>query len=267
MDVTPLELVAAYAPFANGGTARAAAARDAHRGAGRHACSGARRSRRDAGDGSARRVSDHVDAARRRGLRHRHARSATWASPVRSPARPGTTNNGDDVWFVGYTPTLVAGVWFGYDTPRQIAPQRVGRSSRRAGVGGVLSGGLARTERIGVHGAARNGSGRSSIRRRVSWRREWCPSRAKQWFKPGREPQETCHMHTGPPQGQIAIGAERQRPGSAQRSDRRDRSRDWEYSAEDHSLVGAAVRIATMPASHGGDELYIHAGQPTGLNG
>ena len=35
---------------------------------------------------------------------------------------------------------------------------------------------------------------------------EWCPGRAKQWFKPGREPQEMCHLHTGPPQGQIAIG-------------------------------------------------------------
>ena len=35
--------------------------------------------------------------------------------------KTGTTNDGNDVWFVGYTPTLVAGVWFGYDTPRPIA--------------------------------------------------------------------------------------------------------------------------------------------------
>ena len=35
--------------------------------------------------------------------------------------KTGTTNSGEDVWFVGYTPTLVAGIWFGYDTPRKIA--------------------------------------------------------------------------------------------------------------------------------------------------
>jgi penicillin-binding protein 1A len=29
--------------------------------------------------------------------------------------KTGTTNNGSDVWFVGYTPQLVAGVWIGYD--------------------------------------------------------------------------------------------------------------------------------------------------------
>ena len=40
--------------------------------------------------------------------------------------KTGTTNDADDVWFVGYTPTLVAGVWFGYDTPRPIAPHASG---------------------------------------------------------------------------------------------------------------------------------------------
>ncbi|MDR3307058.1 MAG: penicillin-binding protein 1A [Endomicrobium sp.] len=29
--------------------------------------------------------------------------------------KTGTTNNGSDAWFVGYTPQLVAGVWIGYD--------------------------------------------------------------------------------------------------------------------------------------------------------
>ncbi len=34
--------------------------------------------------------------------------------------KTGTTNDGYDVWFVGYTPTLVAGFWFGYDAPRSL---------------------------------------------------------------------------------------------------------------------------------------------------
>ena len=34
--------------------------------------------------------------------------------------KTGTTNDYHDAWFVGYTPTLVSGVWVGYDQPRTI---------------------------------------------------------------------------------------------------------------------------------------------------
>src|SRR4051812_18765363 len=34
--------------------------------------------------------------------------------------KTGTTNDGTDVWFIGYTPDLVAGVWMGLDKPKQI---------------------------------------------------------------------------------------------------------------------------------------------------
>ena len=34
--------------------------------------------------------------------------------------KTGTTNDYHDAWFVGYTPSLVAGVWLGYDQPRTI---------------------------------------------------------------------------------------------------------------------------------------------------
>lgn len=36
--------------------------------------------------------------------------------------KTGTTNDNADVWFVGMTPTLVAGVWLGFDKPRTIMP-------------------------------------------------------------------------------------------------------------------------------------------------
>ena len=36
--------------------------------------------------------------------------------------KTGTTNEYRDAWFVGYTQSLAAGVWVGYDTPRQILP-------------------------------------------------------------------------------------------------------------------------------------------------
>jgi len=34
--------------------------------------------------------------------------------------KTGTTNDGTDVWFIGYTTDLVAGVWMGFDKPQKI---------------------------------------------------------------------------------------------------------------------------------------------------
>jgi penicillin-binding protein 1A len=34
--------------------------------------------------------------------------------------KTGTTNEFRDAWFIGFTPTLLAGVWVGYDQPRTI---------------------------------------------------------------------------------------------------------------------------------------------------
>jgi penicillin-binding protein 1A len=43
-------------------------------------------------------------------------------SQFRIPAggKTGTTNDGADVWYIGYTSDLVAGVWMGLDKPRKI---------------------------------------------------------------------------------------------------------------------------------------------------
>jgi penicillin-binding protein 1A len=37
-------------------------------------------------------------------------------------AKTGTTDHSTDVWFIGSTPSLVAGVWIGYDTKRSLGP-------------------------------------------------------------------------------------------------------------------------------------------------
>jgi penicillin-binding protein 1A len=48
--------------------------------------------------------------------------------PARIPVagKTGTTNDNTDVWFVGMTPELVTGVWLGFDKPATIAPGAVG---------------------------------------------------------------------------------------------------------------------------------------------
>ena len=54
-------------------------------------------------------------------------RNAVPAS-VAVAGKTGTTNDNTDVWFVGMTQDLVAGVWIGFDRPRTITPGAAGGS-------------------------------------------------------------------------------------------------------------------------------------------
>ena len=60
------------------------------------------------------------------------ARSGTAAKAQALLKRPdiggktGTTNDSMDAWFAGYQPTLVAAVWMGYDTPRNLGARETG---------------------------------------------------------------------------------------------------------------------------------------------
>jgi penicillin-binding protein 1A len=40
--------------------------------------------------------------------------------------KTGTTDNNTDAWFVGYAPTLVVGVWVGFDEPRSLGSKETG---------------------------------------------------------------------------------------------------------------------------------------------
>ncbi|MCB1406664.1 MAG: PBP1A family penicillin-binding protein, partial [Rhodobacteraceae bacterium] len=46
--------------------------------------------------------------------------------PVPVAGKTGTTNDSRDVWFVGYTSTIVAGCYIGYDRPRSLGPRASG---------------------------------------------------------------------------------------------------------------------------------------------
>jgi penicillin-binding protein 1A len=50
----------------------------------------------------------------------------TLSARVPVAGKTGTTNDNSDVWFVGMTPDLVAGVWLGFDKPAMIAPGAAG---------------------------------------------------------------------------------------------------------------------------------------------
>ena len=51
--------------------------------------------------------------------------------------KTGTTNDFSNAWFVGYTPSIVAGVWVGHDRPRSLGPEETGaRAALPIWVGG-----------------------------------------------------------------------------------------------------------------------------------
>jgi penicillin-binding protein 1A len=54
--------------------------------------------------------------------------AAVRAAGFRAPAagKTGTTNDGTDTWFVGFTPEVVAAVWIGFDKPRPITAVATG---------------------------------------------------------------------------------------------------------------------------------------------
>ena len=58
------------------------------------------------------------------GRRHQrgHGGPRTNASRCRRLAETGTSNDYNDAWFVGFTASLVAGVWVGFDQPHTILP-------------------------------------------------------------------------------------------------------------------------------------------------
>ena len=49
------------------------------------------------------------------------ARGLTLKNEVNVAGKTGTSNNSCDKWFIGYTPELLAGVWYGYEYPESLS--------------------------------------------------------------------------------------------------------------------------------------------------
>jgi membrane peptidoglycan carboxypeptidase len=119
-EASPLELTTAYAVFANGGesiTPRLITRVTTRDGKVVWAPDQTRRRRVIEGEvarGITELLRDAVDYGTGRAVR-----SAGYRGPA--AGKTGTTNDGTDAWFVGYTPRLVASVWVGFDRARPIA--------------------------------------------------------------------------------------------------------------------------------------------------
>ena len=137
--VQPLDFVAAYAVFDNGGLAvePQLLVRVEERG-GRAVLVPAVAAPRPALDP---RVAFIVRDMLRDVVARGTATSVRRVLPERVPVagKTGTTNDNADVWFVGMTPELVAGAWLGFDTPASIAPGAAGGTLAAPIVGRVLA--------------------------------------------------------------------------------------------------------------------------------
>ncbi|MEP6857989.1 MAG: PBP1A family penicillin-binding protein [Gemmatimonadales bacterium] len=199
LEVTPIELVTAYAPFANGGfRVKPRLVRSIETADKTQIWS------KDEEHGTP--VMDPRDAYQVTSMLQSVVDYGT-GKAVRDygvtglvAGKTGTTNSGTDVWFVGYTPTLVAGFWFGFDNP--------------ASIGGDASGG-----RLAAPAWAEFYlNGWREAKNPTAWNpppgmtmrvidpttgylaTEWCPASRNEYYKPGTEPTLACPVH-GPDMG------------------------------------------------------------------
>jgi 1A family penicillin-binding protein len=194
VEVTPMELAAAYAPFANGGyrvTPRLVR-------------------RIETADGTPLwsqetvapvQVMDARDAwqltSMLRSVVDRGTGRAVrdWGVDGAVAGKTGTTNDGNDVWFVGYTPAIVSAVWFGYDQPQSLpGGASGGRLAAPAWAEWYRNGWRERA----AEGAWAPPEGMTSrkvdpLNGRIA--NQWCPEVDTEWFKPGTEPSELCDEH------------------------------------------------------------------------
>ncbi|MDQ3243881.1 MAG: PBP1A family penicillin-binding protein [Gemmatimonadota bacterium] len=118
-DVYPLEMISAYGPFANQGIRAASNAIVRVENARQEVLWQQTPTRTQVlSPEEAWIMVDMMKDVVRRGT----ASGSVWGAGFRVPAggKTGTTNDGTDVWFIGYTADLVAGVWIGFDRPRKI---------------------------------------------------------------------------------------------------------------------------------------------------
>jgi membrane peptidoglycan carboxypeptidase len=125
--VSPLELTTAYTPFANLGAGTEPRMILAVEDEDGHVLWKPEARRRDVLDpGIAYLITDVLAEALERGTGIAALQSLRGGLKVPAAGKTGTTNDGADAWFVGYTPDLVTGVWMGFDKPRPILEDATG---------------------------------------------------------------------------------------------------------------------------------------------
>ena len=125
------------------------------------------------------------------GVAERGTAASVRAGGLRGPiaAKTGTTDEERDLWFVGYTPDLVAVVWLGFDAPRSVGLSAsrgalpIWRRFVEGATGGAVRGAFLRPpeiERVAIDPA----TGALAL--------AGCPDRREEYFLSGTLPTHVC---------------------------------------------------------------------------
>lgn len=124
------------------------------------------------------------------------------ALPANVPAagKTGTTDEATDVWFIGVTPDLVAGVWLGFDRPQAILADASG-GGLAAPVWGRVAADYYRRHPVPAPWVAPPDLQVRQIDRRSGMlATPWCPQEdvVTEYFLSGTEPTDSCPLHQDP---------------------------------------------------------------------
>jgi len=111
--------------------------------------------------------------------------------------KTGTTNDGTDVWFIGFTPEMVTGVWMGLDLPQKIKARAAGGLLAAPAWVAYMTDVY---ERRPAPADWRRPAGliMREIDNTTGYRfTPFCPPEARdfEWFIPGTQPEEYCPIH------------------------------------------------------------------------
>lgn len=125
------------------------------------------------------------------------------APEIPAAGKTGTTNDASDVWFVGFTPDLLAAVWIGLDEPKKIFDGAVG-GGHAAPVWGAFMQRVYQSRAIPEPWSRPGGLVYRTVDKLSGkLRTDYCPLDAvyTEVYLPGTEPVEECDLHQPTPWG------------------------------------------------------------------
>lgn len=195
-EVVPMELVAAYSVFASGGTlVKPRLIRKVVDPEGRIVYQSAAERRFVLSPAVAFMTTslmrDVVDRGTGNGVR------AALPASIPAAGKTGTTDEGADVWFIGVTPDLVAGVWLGFDRPQAILADASGGGLAAPVWGRVVADYYQRHTPPAPWNAPPDVQVREVDRRTGKLATPYCPREdvVQEFFISGTEPTESCPLH------------------------------------------------------------------------
>ena len=195
-EVVPMELVAAYSVFASGGTlVKPRLIRKVVDPDGRVVYQSAVERRFVLSPAvsflTTSLMRDVVDRGTGSGVR------AALPASIPAAGKTGTTDEGADVWFIGVTPDVVAGVWLGFDRPQAILADASGGGLAAPVWGRVVADYYRRHTPPAPWNAPPDLQVREVDRRTGMLATPYCPREdvVSEFFLAGTEPTQSCPLH------------------------------------------------------------------------